>query len=137
SALFEAEIKAIGSAYPKLKGRREAIHATLNAEEERFCRTLTVGVERVGQLLDEIRARGERTISGEEVFRLYDTYGIPVDLIGELAEEEGVALDREGFETMMSSARAKAKASSKFQTSTDTATFARIAEKVGPAEFVG
>src|SRR5207253_1687556 len=87
SALVDAVIKAMGSAYPELKGRREAILATLKAEEERFSRTLTVGVERVGQLLDEIRARGERTISGEEIFRLYDTYGIPLDLIGKLAEE--------------------------------------------------
>ena len=94
-------------------------------------------MERVGQLLDEIRARGDRSISGEEIFRLYDTYGIPVDLIAEMAEEEGVSLDREGFETMMAGARAKAKASSKFQSSTDAATFARIAEKVGPVEFVG
>src|SRR3984893_16478549 len=94
-------------------------------------------MERVGQLLDEIRARGERSISGEEVFRLYDTFGIPIDLIAEMAEEEGVTLDRAGFETMMADARAKAKASSKFQTSTDAATFAQIAEKVGPVEFVG
>ena len=137
SPLVESVIKAMGSAYPELRQRREAILATLGAEEERFSRTLTVGIERVGQLLDEIRARGERTISGEEVFRLYDTYGIPVELIAEMGEEEGVTLDRQGFETMMAGARAKAKASSKFQTSTDAATFARIAEKIGPVEFVG
>jgi alanyl-tRNA synthetase len=137
SPLVDAVIQAMGRAYPELRGRREAVLATLGAEEERFSRTLTVGIERVGQLLDEIRARGERTISGEEVFRLYDTYGIPVELIAEMAEEEGVTLDRAGFETMMADARAKAKASSKFQTSTDAATFAQIAEKVGPVEFVG
>jgi alanyl-tRNA synthetase len=137
SPLVDSVIEAMGRAYPELQARREAVLATLGAEEERFSRTLTVGVERVGQLLDEIRARGERTISGEEMFRLYDTYGIPIELMGEMAEEEGVTLDREGFETMMADARAKAKASSKFQTSTDAATFAQIAEKVGPVEFVG
>jgi alanyl-tRNA synthetase len=137
SALVDPVIEAMASAYPELRQRRQAILSTLKSEEERFSRTLTVGVERVGQLLDEIRARGERTISGEEVFRLYDTYGIPIDLMSEMAEEEGVALDREGFETMMSAARTRAKASSKFQSSTDAATFAQIAEKVGPVEFVG
>jgi alanyl-tRNA synthetase len=137
SQLVDAVIQSMGNAYPELRSRRKAIMATLGAEEERFARTLTTGMERVGQLLDEIRARGERTISGEEIFRLYDTFGIPVDLIAEMAEEEGVSLDREGFETMMSGARAKAKASSKFQSSTDAATFAQIAEKVGPVEFVG
>jgi alanyl-tRNA synthetase len=137
SELVDSVIEAMGSAYPELHERREAVLLTLASEEERFSRTLTTGMERVGAVLDEIRARGERTIGGEELFRLYDTYGIPVDLIAEMAEEEGVTLDREGFETMMEGARAKAKASSKFQLSTDVATFARIAEKVGPVEFVG
>jgi alanyl-tRNA synthetase len=137
SVLVEPVIKAMGAAYPELRQRRQAVLATLGAEEERFSRTLTIGIERVGQLLDEIRARGERSISGEEVFRLYDTFGIPVELIAEMAEEEGVTLDREGFETMMADARTKAKASSKFQSSTDAPTFARIAEKAGPVEFVG
>ncbi len=135
--LVDPVIAAMGTAYPELQARREAVLQTLGAEEERFSRTLTTGIERVGQLLDEIRARGERTISGEEIFPLYDTHGIPTDLIAEMAEEEGVTLDHEGFQAMMASARAKAKASSKFQTSTDAATFARIAEKAGPVEFVG
>jgi alanyl-tRNA synthetase len=137
SDLVDSVIAAMGQAYPELHERREAVLLTLGAEEERFSRTLTSGMERVGALLDGIRARGERTISGEEVFRLYDTFGIPVDLIGELAEEEGVELDRAGYETIMAGARAKAKASSKFQSSTDAATFSRIGEKAGPVEFVG
>jgi alanyl-tRNA synthetase len=137
SQIVDSVIAAMGKPYPELNQRRQAVLATLNAEEERFSRTLTTGMERVGQLLDAIRARGERAVSGEEVFRLYDTYGIPIDLIGEMAEEEGVTLDREGFETMMAGARTKAKASSKFQSSTDAATFARVAEKVGRVEFVG
>ena len=135
--LVDSVIDAMGSAYPEIKTRREAIARTLQSEEERFSKTLSTGMERVGGVLDEVRARGERTLGGAEVFRLYDTYGIPIDLIGELAEEEGVTLDREGFETMMAGARAKAKASSKFQSSTDAATFATIAEKVGGVEFVG
>ena len=137
SALVDPVIEIMSDAYPELRQRRQAILSTLKSEEERFSRTLTIGMERFGQLLDQVRARGERTISGEEIFRLYDTFGIPIDLMAEMAEEEGVTLDREGFETMMAGARAKAKASSKFQTSTDAATFARIAEKVGPVEFVG
>ena len=137
SSLVDAVIESMGGAYPEIAQRRDAVLKTLTSEEERFSRTLTTGMERVGSLLDSIRARGERIISGEEVFRLYDTFGIPVDLIAEMAEEEGVTLDREGFETMMAGARAKAKASSKFQTSTDAATFARIAEKAGSIEFVG
>ena len=137
SNLVDSVIESMQGAYQELVERREAVLLTLASEEERFSRTLSTGMERVGQVLDDIRARGERTISGEELFRLYDTFGIPVDLIAELAEEEGVTLDREGFETMMDGARTKAKASSKFKSSTDAATFARIAEKTGPVEFVG
>jgi alanyl-tRNA synthetase len=135
--LVEAVLEAMGDAYPELHARREAIVKTLESEEERFSRTLTTGMERVGQVLDDVRRRGETTLSGAEIFRLYDTFGIPLDLVGELGEEEGVTLDREGFELMMSEARAKAKASSKFQMSGDAATFAAIAEKAGPVEFVG
>jgi alanyl-tRNA synthetase len=134
--LVEAVIAAM-DAYPELRERREAILKTLESEEERFSRTLTTGMERVGQVLDDVRRRGETTLGGAEIFRLYDTYGIPIDLIAEMAEEEGVTLDRAGFEQNMADARAKAKAASKFALSADAATFAAIAEKVGVVEFVG
>jgi alanyl-tRNA synthetase len=137
SNLVDAVIESMGSAYPDVVARREAVLQTLAAEEERFSRTLSCGMERVGAVLDAIRSRGERILGGEELFLLYDTFGIPVDLIGEMAEEEGVTLDHEGFETMMAGAKAKAKASSKFQSSTDAATFAKVAEKTGQVEFVG
>ena len=137
SMLVDSVIESMGSAYPELLERRSSVLKTLESEEERFSKTLTVGMERVGALLDDLRSRGERTLGGAEVFRLYDTFGIPVDLIHELGEEEGVAIDREGFEQMMASARVKAKASSKFQAAADAPTYARIAEKVGPVRFVG
>jgi alanyl-tRNA synthetase len=135
--LVDSVIAAMSDAYPELLARREAVVKTLESEEERFSRTLTTGMERVGQVLDDVRHRGETTLGGAEIFRLYDTYGIPIDLIAEMAEEEGVTLDREGFEVMMSGARAKAKASSKFALSADAATFAAIAEKAGAVQFVG
>jgi alanyl-tRNA synthetase len=135
--LVDAVIEAMGDAYPELRDRREAIVKTLESEEERFSRTLTTGMERVGQVLDDVRHRGETTLGGAEIFRLYDTYGIPIDLIAEMAEEEGVTLDRAGFEQNMADARAKAKAASKFSLSADAATFAAISEKVGLVEFVG
>jgi alanyl-tRNA synthetase len=131
SSLVDSVIESMGGAYPELNERREAILRTLESEEERFSRTLSSGMERVGAALDAVRARGERTLGGPEVFRLYDTYGIPIDLIAEMAEEEGVTLDREGFEVMMADARAKAKAASKFQ----AAAAANIAFEEN--EFVG
>jgi alanyl-tRNA synthetase len=134
--LVDGVIEAMSDAYPELQDRRNAIMQTLTSEEERFEKTLSVGMERIGALLDDIRDRGERILGGEEVFRLYDTYGIPVDLIHELGEEEGVTIDREGFDELMKAAREKAKAASKFQ-ATDVAVFGKIAEKTALPEFVG
>jgi alanyl-tRNA synthetase len=136
SQLVDSVIEAMDQAYPELKPRRKSVLHTLEAEEERFSRTLSVGIERVGQLLDDVRRRGERVLTGSEVFRLYDTYGIPVELIQELGEEEGVSIDREGFEQLMQDARAKAKASSKFQAA-DVKLYEKIAERVAAPEFVG
>jgi alanyl-tRNA synthetase len=137
SQLVDSVIEAMGDAYPELRDRREAVLKTLQSEEERFSKTLSVGMERVGAAFDEVRARGERILGGAEVFRLYDTYGIPLDLIRELGQDEGVGIDEQGFEQLMGEARAKAKASSKFQAAADAAVFARVAEKVGAVEFVG
>src|SRR5687768_18590744 len=135
--LVDSVNEAMGDAYPELRERHQAIAKIITSEEERFSRTLTTGMERVGQVLDDVRQRGETTLGGAEVFRLYDTFGIPIDLIAEMAEEEGVTLDRAGFETMMADARVRAKASSKFQTSADADTYAALADKIGPVEFVG
>jgi len=137
SKLVFSVVESMKDAYPELVARQEMVMKTLEAEEDRFERTLSTGMERVGQILDDIRARGERTIAGAALFRLYDTFGVPVDLIGEMAEEEGVTLDHEGFDTMMAAARAKAKAGSKFQMSAGAEVFAPIAEKTGSTEFVG
>ena len=131
--LVDSVIAAMGDAYPELHERREAVLKTLESEEERFSRTLTTGMERVGQVLDDVRHRGETSLGGSEIFRLYDTHGIPLDLIAELAEEEGVTLDREGYEVMMTDARARAKASSKFAMSGNAQLFA----DVPPVQFVG
>ncbi len=133
--LVDSVNEAMGDAYPELRERHQAIAKTLASEEERFSRTLTTGMERVGQVLDDVRQRGETTLGGAEVFRLYDTFGIPIDLIAEMAEEEGVTLDRAGFEQMMADARTKAKASSKFAIDADTS--AILNEKLPPTEFVG
>ncbi len=135
--LVDSVIVAMGEAYPDVRDRREAVLKTLQSEEERFSRTLTTGMERIGQVLDDVRHRGETTLGGAEVFRLYDTYGIPIDLIGEMAEEEGVTLDRAGYEENMALARAKAKAASKFVSAANAEFFAQFAQAYGPIEFVG
>ncbi|MEO6323641.1 MAG: alanine--tRNA ligase-related protein, partial [Thermoanaerobaculia bacterium] len=71
--------------------------------------------DRVGEAISDLRRRGESSLSGETIFRFYDTFGIPLELIGELAEDEGVAVDRAGFEKEMTAARERSKGASKFE----------------------
>jgi alanyl-tRNA synthetase len=93
---------------------------TLRAEEERFGKTMTVGADRVGSAIEDLRRRGEKTLSGETVFRLYDTFGIPIDLIEEIASDEGLAVDRPGFERHLEKQRDASRASAKFHASDDS-----------------
>ena len=93
---------------------------TLKAEEERFGKTMSVGADRVGQAIEDLRRRGEKTLSGETVFRLYDTFGIPIDLIEEIASDEGLAVDRPGFERHLEKQRDVSRASAKFHASDDS-----------------
>jgi alanyl-tRNA synthetase len=136
TSLVDNVVDMMADAYPELEQRRHAVHETLGSEEERFSKTLSVGAERVGQALDDVRKKGDRALGGEDVFRLYDTYGIPIDLIAEMAEEEGVSIDRDGFEEQMDAARKRAKASSKFQAA-DVKVYEKLAERIGKPEFIG
>ncbi len=101
----------MGEAYPELRKARETVERVLKREEERFSETLDAGMK----VLEEVIAglSGE-VIPGEEVFRLYDTYGFPVDLTADIARERGLTLDLEGFERAMAAQRERARAASQF-----------------------
>ena len=107
--LARAVIRAMGHAYGELQERQELILRVLEAEERRFLQTLQGGLELLDQLVE--RARGQGRLAGEDVFRLYDTFGFPVELTREVAREHGLELDEEGFRRSMEAQRAKARAS--------------------------
>ncbi len=101
----------MGDAYPELKKSRSHVEKVLKKEEQRFAETLDSGME----ILDgAIRDLDGKEIPGDVVFKLYDTYGFPVDLTADVARERGLAIDQEGFEAAMEGQRQKAKAASKF-----------------------
>ncbi|MCP9887583.1 alanine--tRNA ligase [Cyanobium sp. ATX 6A2] len=106
TALGEASIALMQSAYPQLVERREVILAELQREEARFLDTL----ERGEKLLAEVLAAQPQQISGEQAFELYDTYGFPLELTEEIAEEHGLTVDTAGFEAAMEAQRQRAKA---------------------------
>jgi alanyl-tRNA synthetase len=105
-ALGEAAIALMGSAYPQLLERRPQILAELEREETRFLATL----ERGEKLLAEVLAARPEQISGARAFELYDTYGFPLELTEEIAEEHGLSVDVAGFEAAMDEQRQRAKA---------------------------
>jgi alanyl-tRNA synthetase len=94
---------------------RKMTAGTIRVEEEGFRRTMSVGADRVGEAISEARRRGETMLKGAAVFRLYDTFGVPLETIEEIASDEGVKTDVAGFESELSAAREKSKGASKFE----------------------
>ena len=97
------------SAYPELVQRRDYIVKTIRVEEERFARTIDAGLDQVNSILEKLAAEGKTVFSGEDAFRLYDTFGFPIDLTRELCEERGITVDEEGYKTLMEKQRATAR----------------------------
>ena len=97
----------------------------LRVEEERFVRTLSSGIDLIGEEIEHLRREGSRTISGEALFRLYDTHGIPVDVIEEIARDEGLAADRAAYDKAMERQRERSRASAKFS-ATDATVFEKL-----------
>ena len=105
--------KAMGDAYPELRASAKRVAEVLKQEEERFAETLENGMG----LLERALASGEKLLDGETVFKLYDTFGFPVDLTADICRERGVNLDLAGFEAAMGQQRERARAASKFTSS--------------------
>jgi len=107
-----ATLEAVmGAAYPELTKQRSHVERVLEQEEVRFAETLSQGMA----LLDEAIGKLDgREVPGDTVFRLYDTYGFPVDLTNDIARERGLTIDEAGFEAAMEAQRARARAASKF-----------------------
>ena len=102
-------INVYESAYPDLTGRREEITLVIKSEEERFLTTLEKGLAQLEELF-----KSEKSISGTDAFKLYDTYGFPIELTMEIAEERNVGVDEQGFMEMLQEAREMSKAKAKF-----------------------
>ncbi|MGD8350796.1 MAG: alanine--tRNA ligase, partial [Gammaproteobacteria bacterium] len=114
--LVEALDAEMGDAYPELRQHRAHVERVLQKEEQRFAETLEQGMR---ILEDAIAAmpQGSDTLDGETVFKLYDTYGFPADLTADVAREKGLGIDLEGFDVQMEAQRARARASSQFDAS--------------------
>ncbi len=106
----------MGDAYPELRKHREHVERVLKKEEQRFAETLEQGMRILEAAIDNMKGD---TIDGKTVFKLYDTFGFPVDLTADVARERDLRLDQEGFEVEMEAQRSRARASSQFNAVSD------------------
>lgn len=109
-------VNMMGKIYPEIKKRQAHIENVIRAEEESFGRTLDNGLELFEDIARKVSASGNNIIPGEEIFRLYDTYGFPADLTQVMAEEKGLKLDLAGFEKAMERQQEKSRSASDFST---------------------
>ncbi|MEY4366640.1 MAG: hypothetical protein RLZ28_55, partial [Actinomycetota bacterium] len=108
--LFTASKDAMNDAYPELDGEFKRILAAATGEEETFLRTLAAGTTVLDSELDAVKAAGSKQLAGDTAFLLHDTYGFPIDLTLEIAEEAGLTVDRDAFKALMAEQRDRAKA---------------------------
>ncbi len=108
--LCEIVIEQNAGAYPELSAKRDYILNVISLEEERFDLTIDSGLSILARITDDLKVKGERTIPGAEAFKLYDTYGFPIDLTREIAEEAGLAIDEDAFRALMEEQRQRARA---------------------------
>lgn len=104
-------VKVMGEAYPELKAKQSSVEKALRDEEQQFARTLENGMAILEKAIASLNGD---TLAGETVFKLYDTYGFPVDLTADVARESGIKLDMDGFEAAMQVQRAQARAAGNF-----------------------
>ncbi|MGH8061425.1 MAG: alanine--tRNA ligase [Pseudoxanthomonas sp.] len=124
-------VALMGEAYPELPAAQELVGKALKAEEERFAETLDSGM----RIFDDLAARADGVIAGADAFRLYDTYGFPVDLTADIARERGLSVDMQGFEAAMEQQRETARAAGKF--SAGSGLPAELVAKLKPTGFLG
>ena len=103
--------KIMESYYPEILEKQDFIEKIVKREEETFARTIDAGSSMLDELLADLKAEGKDTLEGKNIFKLYDTYGFPVELTEELAEDEGFKIDHEGFEAAMKEQQERARAS--------------------------
>ena len=130
--LVDVVVEHYGEAYPELVKNKAKVIDIIKKEEERFAKTLDRGYK----LLDEFIS-AKKDIDGENAFKLYDTFGFPFELTKEIAEENGLKVDEEGFKVAMQEQKDRAKAATQKISVTGDIKYAKIEEKVGSTEFVG
>ena len=137
--LTSVAIDAMGEQFPELHADAAHIHAVVDAEEAAFASTLRTGTAIFDVTVEETRRKKSSVLSGEQAFQLHDTYGFPIDLTLEMAAEQGLSVDEDGFRRLMDEQRARAKkdATEKKTGNADISVYASLLEQAGKVTFTG
>ncbi len=138
AALSETVIEGSKDGYPELDEKKDMIFKALTEEENKFNKTIDQGLTILAEMEEEMTGAGTKTLPGSHAFKLYDTYGFPLDLTKEILEEKGFSVDEEGFQAEMEEQRQKARKARK--TTNYMGADATVYEEIDPAittEFVG
>ncbi len=133
----ESAIELSEAAYPNVRSREAQIKAELAREEAQFLKTLERGEKLLEEIVDRTKQQTNQQISGQDAFTLYDTYGFPLELTQEIAEEQGITIDLDGFEAAMKEQQTRAKDAHQTIDLTVQGSLDKLAETIQGTEFVG
>ncbi|NLY44077.1 MAG: alanine--tRNA ligase [Clostridiaceae bacterium] len=136
--IADTVIDASREAYPELEEKRKYIQKVIKVEEERFNETIDQGLNILNQYIDELKEKNEKVLSGDKAFKLYDTYGFPIDLTREIIAEQGIELDEEEFNREMEAQRERARSARQDAASAgwDDNVFSRMDKSI-TTQFIG
>ena len=131
-------VELMGDYYPEIKDQQKYIEKVILSEEKRFLATISDGLQMVNDIIKEMKAKGSTVFDGEQAFILYDTYGFPIDLTGDIVEEQGFKLDREGFKKALQMQKERAKAAGKkVKDVAEVQILTQLLKDVPATEFIG
>jgi alanyl-tRNA synthetase len=135
--LTASVVDQMSGAYSEVRTAAGTIAEATRGEEERFIATLDQGLPILSDMIAKARAAGHHVLAGPDVFRLYDTYGFPIDLIGEACREQDMTLDQQGFDRAIEEQRTRARKTGGFEQETARPALSDLAGRVRPTTFVG
>jgi alanyl-tRNA synthetase len=135
--LAGAVIEQMGKAYPELKQAAATVAEVTQGEEERFIATLDQGLPILNDMVAKAKASSQKMLPGEQAFKLYDTYGFPMDLIAESCREQGMTVDESGFQRALDEQRERARKATAFEVAAAKPSIMELAKTVRAAKFVG
>ena len=130
-------VDQMSSAYPEVRMAAGTVAEATRGEEERFIATLDQGLPILNDMIEKARAAGRSVLAGSEVFKLYDTYGFPMDLITEACREQDMTVDDPGFNAAIEEQRSRARKTGGFEQETARPAVAELAKRIGATAFIG